>query len=86
MLTTMEGIYPQAYVDATRVHTTNLLANITTARKIVMTLLFYNGGSFNTASNINNMCTFAGCAAYLKSVYSGFSLPSPVMDSSFMFR
>lgn len=60
MLTTMEGIYPQAYVDEARGHVANLIANIPTARKIVMTLLFENGGSFDTTSNINNICTFAG--------------------------
>ena len=60
MLTDMESIYPQSYVDAARSHTDTLIANIPTARAIVMTLLFYNGGSFNTESNIRNLCTFAG--------------------------
>lgn len=85
MLTTMEGIYPQAYVDAARIHTTNLLANITTARKIVMTLFFYNGGSFNTASNINNMCTFAGNFglvpnAHYPEVYVAYAKAAAAMD------
>lgn len=60
MLTNMESIYPQSYVDAARRHTDSLLANTGTARQIIMTLLFYNGGSFDTESNISNICTFAG--------------------------
>lgn len=60
MLASMDGIYPQSYIDACRTHTDAVVANVHELRPVIMTLLLYNGGSFNTEANIRNLCTGAG--------------------------
>ncbi len=69
MLTAMDGIYPQSYIDACRTHTDAVVANAHDLRTVIMTLLLYNGGSFNTEANIRNLCTVAGNMGMIASTH-----------------
>jgi hypothetical protein len=69
MLTAMDGIYPQSYIDACRTHTDAVIANVHDLRTVIMTLLLYNGGSFNTEANIRNLCTVAGNMGMIASTH-----------------
>ena len=69
MLTAMDGIYPQAYIDDCRTHTDAVVANVHELRTVIMTILLYNGGSFDTEANIRNLCTAAGNAGMIASTH-----------------
>ena len=69
MLTAMDGIYPQSYIDDCRTHTDAVVANVHELRTVVMTLLLYNGGSFDTEANIRNLCTGAGNMGMIASTH-----------------